>query len=400
MDISTKPNRRKWKYGTTRNGNRRKKPCKNGLNPVTDKCIRLSRKKNVSKTSPVHAIETKSPIRLPPRLPSPLPPRLATPSPQRPSPVDLKQVAKEFYARYNPAYKPPVWALDKFNPEDARMKSVQVYTTAHRDDPALLQCLVEREPVNIAMNQYYKDPSDSGYMKWYKEHKTLGPNLAVYAHCEMSKSQNRLKTPIMVHVMNSIAFGFDSTEQPDYDYYMRNYNAKKERELLEAMTDVIRLIFTCAVDHKLSKICLSYIGGGFFKEKFKPRKDCIYKTYLDFFMEAFERANCVLVDAGVVLDEVSVMRDDSVYMRIYDLIENNKVNIANTNLVGDIPDILDETALFVNAWDPHSVVGNGNAQDKSLDGYFGRLSDLALLCTPLTNPNVLHNIRTVKHCSK
>ena len=117
-------------------------------------------------------------------------------------------------------------------------------------------------------------------------------------------------------------------------------------------------------------------------------------------MEAFERATCVLVDAGVVLDEVSVMRDDSVYMRIYDLIETRKVNIASTNLVGDIPDILDETSLFVNAWDPHSVVGNGNAQDKSLDGYFGRLSDLALMCTPLTNPHVLRNIRTVKHCLK
>ena len=380
MDIGTKQNRRKWKYGTTRNGNRRKKPCKNGLNIETDKCIRLSRK-TVSKKSPLRDnIVTKSPVKLPVRL--------SIPSPQRPSPIDLKQIAREFYARYTPAYKPPVWALDKFNPEDARMKSVQVYT------------LVEREPVNIAMNQYYKDPSDSGYMKWYKEHKTLGPNLALYARCEMSKSQNRLKSPIMVHVMNSIAFAFDSTEQPDYDYYMRNYNAKKERELLDAMTDVIRLIFTCAVDHKLTKICLSYIGGGFFKEKFKPSKDCIYKTYLDFFMEAFERATCVLVDAGVVLDEVSVMRDDSVYMRIYDLIETRKVNIASTNLVGDIPDILDETSLFVNAWDPHSVVGNGNAQDKSLDGYFGRLSDLALMCTPLTNPHVLRNIRTVKHCLK
>ena len=34
-------------------------------------------------------------------------------------------------------------------------------------------------------------------------------------------------------------------------------------------------------------------------------------------------------------------------------------------------------ALFVNAWDPHSVVGNGNSNDNSLDGFIGRYTDMA-----------------------
>ena len=43
--------------------------------------------------------------------------------------------------------------------------------------------------------------------------------------------------------------------------------------------------------------------------------------------------------------------------------------------------------LFVNAWDPWSMVGNGNESDGSLDGYYGRSTNMAVLSWPLTNPN-------------
>jgi hypothetical protein len=66
--------------------------------------------------------------------------------------------------------------------------------------------------------------------------------------------------------------------------------------------------------------------------------------------------------------------------------------IKEIGIVGDLADILDvlpKDTLYMNAWDPHSVVGNGNEADGSLDGWFGRLSDLAFLCTPATNPAML-----------
>lgn len=47
-----------------------------------------------------------------------------------------------------------------------------------------------------------------------------------------------------------------------------------------------------------------------------------------------------------------------------------------------------ERTLFVNAWDPWSLVGNGNDMDHSVDGMYGRQSALALLCWPVTNPHV------------
>lgn len=45
---------------------------------------------------------------------------------------------------------------------------------------------------------------------------------------------------------------------------------------------------------------------------------------------------------------------------------------------------LDQT-LIVNCWDPHSVPGNGNGADASLDGQMGRCSMIGRLGWGVTN---------------
>ena len=45
--------------------------------------------------------------------------------------------------------------------------------------------------------------------------------------------------------------------------------------------------------------------------------------------------------------------------------------------------------LYVNAWDPHSIVGNGNEFDNSLDGYFGRSTAMGFLSCPFINEDLL-----------
>jgi len=51
-----------------------------------------------------------------------------------------------------------------------------------------------------------------------------------------------------------------------------------------------------------------------------------------------------------------------------------------------------EDSLFVNAWDPWSMVGNGNEADNSLDGFFGRSTAMAVLCWPPTNPFLTYQV--------
>ena len=53
------------------------------------------------------------------------------------------------------------------------------------------------------------------------------------------------------------------------------------------------------------------------------------------------------------------------------------------------PDL--ENTLYINAWDPWSLVGNGHAGDNSLDGKYGRISAMAWLSWYKTNPYLNEN---------
>jgi len=64
------------------------------------------------------------------------------------------------------------------------------------------------------------------------------------------------------------------------------------------------------------------------------------------------------------------------------------------DLLGNFPKVttdptLDmQKTLFVNAWDPWSIVGNGNEGDGSLDGHMGRTTMMGVLCWPGTNREI------------
>jgi hypothetical protein len=55
-----------------------------------------------------------------------------------------------------------------------------------------------------------------------------------------------------------------------------------------------------------------------------------------------------------------------------------------------IPDgqTLGDNILWVNAWDPFSMLGNGNYGDGSTDGYFGRKTAISVIGWPVTNPDI------------
>jgi hypothetical protein len=42
-------------------------------------------------------------------------------------------------------------------------------------------------------------------------------------------------------------------------------------------------------------------------------------------------------------------------------------------------------ALYVNAWNPHSMIGNGNCEDGSVDGVIGRMTNAVALGWPRSN---------------
>ena len=52
--------------------------------------------------------------------------------------------------------------------------------------------------------------------------------------------------------------------------------------------------------------------------------------------------------------------------------------------------------LFVNAWDMLSIPGNGNKGDSSLDGRIGRVTNIALNGTSMTNPYLINTANYIQ----
>jgi hypothetical protein len=82
---------------------------------------------------------------------------------------------------------------------------------------------------------------------------------------------------------------------------------------------------------------------------------------------------------------------------IKSLKEKYKINVlkmGETDVPDKIEGIIDSYSpgkiLWTNAWDPWSILGNGNSKDNSLDGYWGRSSAIAVLGWPATNPFITY----------
>jgi hypothetical protein len=80
--------------------------------------------------------------------------------------------------------------------------------------------------------------------------------------------------------------------------------------------------------------------------------------------------------------------DPNVYINYYWLEGANNLSRPIDELLLDKNGWEADKVLFVNAWDPWSIIGNGNEEDNSLDGWFGRLSAMGVLGWPVTNPNI------------
>ena len=59
-----------------------------------------------------------------------------------------------------------------------------------------------------------------------------------------------------------------------------------------------------------------------------------------------------------------------------------KTDIEYTGVIDEIKNLQGNKICYINAWDPHSIAGNGNENDKSLDGYIGANSAVSLLSWP------------------
>lgn len=270
------------------------------------------------------------------------------------------------------------WVKEPRNLDMLEWGASQVYYNQADDIGDVKRMATEREPVNIAMTQHYDkrklralagyDEGAYGYRESRSSYRLgeedyglkveLMPNIAIYCVTPVIAGRRRLDR---VHVINLVGYAFDHPTQPDNRFF-----GGKDAELLKiAYAKVWAYALAAARDHGLTTIQAFGVGMGAFRPQDVSEAE-FRSSYVD---GAIQEAR------GIVwgVKDIQVCHDAN--FRIPDsLFEVKPEKLAST--------------LYVNAWDPWSMVGNGNAKDASLDGFWGRSTAMAPLCWPITNPAI------------
>lgn len=279
--------------------------------------------------------------------------------------MDPCQAAEAMWSVYDRGYAFPVWSLQmlKSGKLDNLLKETTVYYKACDSFADVQRVATEREPVNIGMWRFYNKQELNtlfGYRRGaYAESSraALMPNIAIYCRTPM----RGFGPAIEVHVINVVGYAFDSMWQPDYAYFFRNKCSISRRmwnELVERMRQVWCFVFECARRHGLQRVFLANVGGGAFSYYLSGSYDMLREASLTPVLQEYPEIEARHLP------------------RMPDFVFSNEGRPLLAN------------SLFVNAWDPWSMVGNGNEADNSLDGVFGRNTAMALLCWPKSNPQM------------
>jgi hypothetical protein len=253
---------------------------------------------------------------------------------------------------------PELWKTHRF---------AETITFYHKEDSldSVKQLVLEREPCNIGMRRLYDGDALQKAFGWkigayaLSTPETCMPNIAVYCHATIHTKERGF---FNAHVLNLIGCARDSPRQPDLQVY------QSKEKMLEFYEKMWRLALGAVKALKKSKFQIYNVGGGAFAGKYGN----------SFVTEIFE---------PTFLPLLPKFEEAGIQILGYNM-ENHEFN------GGFIPNTLNnpeqdlENTVYVNAWDPWSLIGNGNEMDNSLDGFWGRSSNMAVLGWLQTNPEM------------
>ncbi len=224
---------------------------------------------------------------------------------------------------------------------------------------------LEREPCNIGMRRLYDgDELQKGFGWKYGAYglstpETPMPNIAIYCNATVHTEK---KGFFNTHVLNLIGCALDSPRQPDFQIY------KTTESIIEFYRNMWNLALEAVKYLGKTKFQIYNVGGGAFAGKYGD----------EFTATIFEPAFLPLLPE---------FQNAGITILGYDFNTHEFTG-------GFIPDCLNEptqdldNTIYVNAWDPFSLIGNGNECDNSLDGWWGRCSNMAILGWLKTNPDM------------
>lgn len=195
---------------------------------------------------------------------------------------------------------------------------------------------------------------------------------------------------LKVSVLSVPAPALDSITQPHHDYYVQNGKLNDEKYQKE-MEHLANVIISQAVDKKPKRLLLSEFGQGAFLKALTD-EDRIKAN--DMFVNAMTAAIAKQKD-GLKGVEIAMYeypgfpaneKRSNISIKLEASLKEKGVKLSIAR--GELPDVVKKGDLIVNAWDPHSVPGNGNDADKSFDGVLGKHSAIGMTQTPWMNPHL------------
>jgi hypothetical protein len=310
---------------------------------------------------------------------------------QQPSSSLVPSISR-LYSCYQLVYRPPLWVgQSEFQSAVWKYAShAKVYYPYGASFSEVKQLATQREPTNLGGDKLYDRErllAEYGYAE--SPYKIGSPNIAIF--CRTPVLTTRMISPDRVkyaNILSAIAPALDTQEQPDYRYLASDpRQPKRNYKYACMMAAAFRHIRTCFIEDGYRRLVMTGLGMGNFKYYAEELdidaehifRECLFRGLGDLFTPATGKEMWLNCTRAVVLREhIPAELRNQVILKALD-IQTLLDNLKQTEL--------DET-LIINAWDPFSMVGNGNAGDISLDGYIGRISAIGVLSWPITNPQI------------
>lgn len=295
--------------------------------------------------------------------------------------------AKVIHSIYNEGYEFPGWTLLPEFWEQHEFDKTRVYYHADDSIEDVRRLMIERVPCfGTAKLDADDDNRPRGFYNTEKMREAfpwgntgaytlstperLMPNIAVYCRALVSTKLGMRQT----HVLNLIGYELQEPDTLDARHFFRELDVEKRlagivaayRRMWELALGAVRDLKEAGAGADFDKMRVMNIGGAAFAGEYYER----------FAEDIFEPAFLPLAGEFEAL---------GVRVRGYDRKRKRFVG-------GLIPGCLDkeeedvEGTLYLNAWDPFTLIGNGNAGDASLDGAWGSCSNMAVLGWLPTNP--------------
>lgn len=305
---------------------------------------------------------------------------------KKPDSKDLKEIGKTIYNIYDKGYEFPIWILnDDWNTYDLADTTVFYFNNDDNVEDEFLTNVktmtIEREPCNIALTRHYNKSKLITQFGWeegaYVKRQSNGdlmPNIAIYTKAKVNYDNIQLND---IHVINLVGYAFDVQDQEDYIFFSRLPLEERQGELIKRYTNMWLLAYASAQrliakGNKITHFRLFNVGGSAFVTCLEILLDLDKINLLDYFKKNIFEPSFHIVRQLFANLKIIILEFEAGYFIPHSLNTTDKS--------------INKTTLYVNAWDPWTLIGNGNKRDHSLDGFWGRSTNMSILGWGLTNP--------------